>query len=298
MNAIGQVVVLGLISGGIYGLFAVGVVLVYRGSGSLNFAQGEIGTFGLYVAWFVVTDQGLPWVVGAIAAIAVAAGIGAGFEMLVVRPMVEASRLSVAVATIGLLSFLLAGELRLFTASPRSVRAPIEGIGPAIFGVHVSPTQFLTLAATAAVAVALAVLLRRTDFGLGVLAAAQDPVATRLVGVPLGKVSAFVWGIAAATSAGGALLIEPTISVFAPGFASLLFLKGLAAAIIGGLTSLPGAFVGGLTVGILEAAATKWIRPEGLPGIAELSIFAIVLLTLLVRPNGLLGGIHRSTVSA
>ena len=296
--ALGQVLVLGLIAGGIYGLFAVGVVLVYRGSGSLNFAQGEIGTFSLYIAWWLVTARGLPWIVGAAGALAVAAALGAGFEMLIVRPMVDANRLSIAVATIGLFSFLLAGELRVYSASPRIVRAPIKGIGPEVFGVHVSPTQLLALLATIAVGVGLAVVLKKTDFGLGVLAAAQDPTATRLVGVPLSKVSAFVWGVGAAVSALGALLIEPTLGVFAPGFASLLFLKGLAAAVIGGLTSLPGAFVGGLTVGVLEAAAVRWIRPEGLPGIADLTIFVIVLGVLLVRPNGLLSGLRSRAAAA
>jgi branched-subunit amino acid ABC-type transport system permease component len=296
--AIGQIVVLGLIAGGIYGLFAVGVVLIYRGSGSLNFAQGEIGTFSLYVAWFVVTAHHLPWILGAAAAVAVAAALGAGFEFLVVRPMVDASRLAIAVATIGLLSLLLAGELRVYSASPRVVSAPIAGIGPSIFGVHVSPTQVLALLATIGVGVGLAVLLRRTDFGLGVLAAAQDPTAARLVGVPVARVSSFVWGAAAAAAALGALLIEPTIGVFAPGFASELFLKGLAAAIIGGLNSLTGAFVGGVTVGILEAAATRWIHPSGLPGIADLTIFVIVLGVLLVRPRGLLSGVRSARAAA
>lgn len=296
--AFGQVLILGLIAGGIYGLFAVGVVLVYRGSGALNFAQGEIGTLGLYVAWFVVSAHHLPWILGALAAVAVAAVVGAGFEVLIVRPMADAGRLSVAVATIGLLSLLLAGELRVYSASPRILKAPIHGIGPRLLGIHVSPTQFLALFATAAVAGGLAVVLRRTDFGLGVLAAAQDPIAARLVGVPLARVSAFVWGAAAAAAALGALLIEPTIGVFAPGFASELFLKGLAAAIIGGLKSLPGAFVGGLTVGVLEAASTRWIHPSGLPGVADLTIFVIVLAVLLVKPSGLLGGISAARAAA
>ena len=296
--AVGQVAVLGLIAGGIYGLFAVGIVLVYRGSGSLNFAQGEIGTLGLFVAYSLVTSHHLPWLVGAIGSIAVAGGLGAGFEALFVRKMVDATRLSVAVATIGLVSFLLAMELRVFTASPRYVRPPIAGIGPSVFGVHVSPTQLLSLVVTGLVAIGLAVVLKRTDFGLGVLAAAQDPTAARLVGVPLAKVSAFVWGAGAAAAALGALLIEPTVGVFAPGFASELYLKGLAAAVIGGLTSLPGAFVGGITVGILEAGATRWFHPNGLPGVADLTIFVIVLATLLVRPSGILTGLRSQRVAA
>ena len=296
--ALGQVLVLGLIAGGIYGLFAVGVVLVYRGSGSLNFAQGEIGTLGLFVAYALVTSHHLPWLVGAVGAVAVAGVLGAGFEVLFVRQMVDASRLSVAVATIGLLSFLLAVELRFFSASPRLVRPPVAGIGPSVFGVHVSPTQLISLVVTGLVAVGLAAVLKRTDFGLGVLAAAQDPTAARLVGVPVARVSAFVWGVGAAAAALGALLIEPTIGVFAPGFASELYLKGLAAAIIGGLTSLPGAFVGGITVGVLEAAATRWFHPAGLPGIADLTIFVIVLATLVVRPSGLLAGFRSQRVVA
>ena len=294
----GEVLVLGLISGGIYGLLAVGIVLVYRGSGALNFAQGEIGTLGLYVAAYLVMDNDMPWMVGAVAALAVAAAVGVGFERLVVRRMVDASRLSVAVATVGLLSLLIAVEFKVFTGSPRSLRGPIEGVGIQIFGVFVSPTQLLALAVTAAVGVALAALLKRTDFGLGVLAAAQDPAAVRLIGVPLNRVSAFVWGTGAAISALAALLIVPTVGVFAPGFATDLFLRGLAAAIIGGLLSLPGAFVGGIALGLVEAFGGELLGDTGLPGVKTLTVFVVLLIVLLVRPEGLLQGIKRSATPA
>ena len=294
----GEVLVLGLISGGIYGLLAVGIVLVYRGSGALNFAQGEIGTLGLYVAAFLVTENDMPWMVGALAALVVAAAVGAGFERLVVRRMVDASRLSVAVATVGLLSFLIAVEFKVFTGSPRTLRGPIEGVGIQIFGVFVSPTQLLALLVTVAVGVGLAALLKRTDFGLGVLGAAQDPAAVRLVGVPLNRVSAFVWGAGAAISALAALLIEPTVGVFAPGFATDLFLRGLAAAIIGGLLSLPGAFVGGIVLGLLEALGGDLLADTGLPGAKTLTVFVVLLVVLLARPQGLLQGIKRSAATA
>lgn len=294
----GATLVLGLIAGGIYGLLAVGIVLVYRGSGALNFAQGEIGTFALYVAWFLVTENDLPWMVGALAAIAVAALIGAGFERLVVRRMVEATRLSVAVATVGLLSFLIAVEFRFFTGTPRQLQGPISGTGVQILGVFVSPTQLLSLVVTIAVGVGLAAMLKRTDFGLGVLAAAQDPAAVRLVGVPLNRVSAFVWGSGAAVSALAALLIVPTVGVFAPGFATELFLRGLAAAVIGGLLSLPGAFVGGLVIGLLEVGASDLFADTGLPGIKTLTVFIVLLVVLLARPQGLLAGLRRSGAAA
>jgi len=285
----GQNLVLGLVYGGIYGLLAVGIVLVYRGSRVLNFAQGEVGTIGLYVAWYLTTDRGWPWIVGAAGAVAAATVIGLLFERTIVRPMADASRIAVAVATVGLLLFLLALGFRLFGESPRTVAAPIAGQGIDIAGVIVSPTQILSLVVTLAIGIGLAVLLRRTDFGLGVLAAADDPTAVRLVGVPLARVSAFTWGAGAAISAIAVLLIEPTIGVFTPGFASELFVKGLAAALVGGLTSLPGAFAGGLVVGLLEVGVTDATLTSELPGVPTVAVFALILLVLLVRPGGLFG---------
>ena len=294
----GQVLILGLIAGGIYGLLAVGIVLVYRGSGALNFAQGEIGTFSLYTAYLLVVTFHLPWIVGAIGAVATAAFLGLLFEWAVVRRMVEATRVSVAVATSGLLLFLLSFELVVFSASPRILPPPIHGRGIRLFGVFVSPTQFLALGVTLAVAAGLALVLKRTDFGLGVLAAAQDPVAVQLVGVPLRRVSAFIWATGAAVTALGALLLEPTIGVFVPGFASDLFLRALAAAVVGGLTSLPGAFVGGLAVGVIEAGAGKYFSSAAVPGIQPLTVFLLILAVLLFRPQGIVAGLSSRTRAA
>jgi branched-chain amino acid transport system permease protein len=285
----GQNLVLGLVEGGIYGLLAVGIVLVYRGSRVLNFAQGEIGTVALIVAWYVSTDWGLPWIVGAAAGIAAATAVGLVFERVVVRKMADTSRIAVAVATVGLLLFLLALGFRLFGESPRTVAAPIGGLGIEVAGVIVSPTQLISLGVTLAVGAGLAVLLQRTDFGLAVLAAADDPTAVRLVGVSLSKVSAFTWGTGAAISALAALLIEPTIGNFVPGFASELFVYALAAALVGGLASLPGAFVGGLVVGLLKVFVTSATITSSLPGIPILSVFALILVVLLARPGGLFG---------
>lgn len=294
----GQALVLGTIAGGIYGLFAVGIVLVYRGSGALNFAQGEIGTAGLYVAWYLVTDRGFPWWIGALGAVAVCTALGAGFERLVVRPMVDATKLSIAVATVGFLSFLLAVEFRVFSASPRVLRAPIAGSAFTVSGVAVSNTQVLGLIATGLTAAGLAFLLKRTDFGLGIVAASQDPVAARMVGIPVARVATFVWGAGAALTALGALMIEPSIGNFAPGYASVLFLGGLAGAVLGGLTSLPGAFVGGLVMGILEYAAKDVFANSSLPGISSLTTLVVIVAVLLIRPRGLLSGLRGAAAEA
>ncbi len=277
----GQVVVLGLIAGGIYALFAVGIVLVYRGSGVLNFAQGEIGTAALLAAYVVVNDLGAPWIVGALVAVVVAAVLGGGFEFLVVRRMISADPVSTAVATVGFALALVSLEIIYVGDSGKVLDNPFTR-GFEVFGVVVYPHQVLVVVIAIALGFGLQRLLRRTDFGLGILAAAQDPDAVRLVGVPLSRVSLVVWGLGGALSGLAALLAEPTIGLITPGFASEFFVFGLAAAVIGGLDSLPGAVIGALGLGLAEAVEARYLN-FGVPGERYLLLLAAVLIALLSR---------------
>ncbi len=285
----GQSIVAGIVAGGIYGLIAVGIVLVYKGSRVLNFAQGELGTFALFVAWWFIERNDFPWPAGAALGIGASVVLAFAFERLIVRRMVDASRLSVAVATVGLFLFLIALEAFVFSEALVVLGPPIKGLGPRIFDFYVGPTSILSLVAVAAIALGLAVFLRRTDFGLGVLAASQDPTMVRLVGVRLSRVSAFTWALAGGVGAIAALLIEPTIGVFAPGFMTQFFIRGLAAALLGGLTSLPGAFVGGIGVGLAEAVVGRLLIQSNIPGVRTMTVFAVLIAVMLVRPAGLLG---------
>jgi branched-chain amino acid transport system permease protein len=280
--------IIGLVQGGTYALIALGLVLCYRGTRVLNFAQAEIGAAGLFIAWIVVGAWHRPYWMGALAAIVFAVAVGLGFERLVVRPMGAASRLTVAVGTIGLFGFLVAAEAYLNGPTPRFLPPPIGG-SVEIAGVAVSSTQILTFGVIAVIAGGLTTFLRRTDFGLGVLASAQDATAARLVGIPQAMVSMFTWGVSAALSALAALLIAPTITYFGPNaIGPQLFIGGLAAALLGGLTSLSGAIVGGLVVGVLSSEATQ-LAPNGVAGVYTVVLFAIVVGVLLIRPQGLLG---------
>lgn len=285
-----QVLVIGLVEGTLFGLLAVGITLIHRGTGSINFALGEIGTFGLYVAWWLDVDRGLPWVVGAAGAVAGSVALSLAFERWVVRPMKVRNPLAISVATVGLLTALLSFEFQQFGESPREVPVPMHGLGIRIAGVNVSPTQLLSVVVVATIAIGLAQFLRRTDFGLGVLAAAQDPDATRLVGVPLRRVTAFVWAAGGAVAALAALFVAPTVGVLTPGFASShLFVVALIAAVVGGLSSLPGAFVGGLALGVLKSGVLRVFSESSLPGKEYIVYLAIGVGMLLFRPNGILG---------
>lgn len=284
-----QALVVGFITGGIYGLYALGLVLVYKGSGVLNFAQAELGTFALFLCQSLVVGYDQPYLVGALGAVLFALAMGLTFERLAVWPLRAAPRITVAVATIAMLSLFIVLELKMFGTSPRLLDAPIRGFGPRIFEVFVSPMQILSLALVLVIGLGLAAFLRFTDFGLAVVASAQDQEAVRFLGIRLSRVSMFTWGLAATLSAIAALLIQPTVGVISPSAFGGIFVKALAAALIGGLTSMPGAFVGGMTVGVVEAEIRHFTVSSSLTGLPELVIFAAVVATLVLRPQGLLG---------
>jgi branched-chain amino acid transport system permease protein len=284
-----QPIVLGLIAGSIYALIAAGITLVYKASRVLNFAQAEVGTLSLYATWWLCTKHGQPWIVGALASIVVATAIGLGFERFIIRRMFTAPRVTVAVATIGMFSLMVAIEVWRFAGTIYLIPPPIAHGGVTIAGVFVSASQFLALGVVAVIALLLAAFLRYTDFGLAVQAFADDPVAAQLMGAPRGRISAFTWGTAGALSAIAVLLIEPTVGVLAPGAFNGLFVFGLTAALVGGLSSLPGAFVGGLVVGVAQAEVDAHLVFQSLPSVETTAMLVIVLAVLLLRPQGLLG---------
>lgn len=285
-----QTIIIGIINGSIYSLIALGIALVYSGSRVLNFAQAEVGTLTLYATYWVTVTHHEPWWLGAVASIVAATAIGLLFERLIVRRMLTASRMTVAVATIGLFSLMLAIEVQFWSGTIYILPKPISGGGFYLTGVFVTWNQLLAIAVVAAIASGLAVFLRVTDFGLAVRAAADDPVAAQLMGIPRRRVSAFTWGMAGALSAIAVLMIEPSVGALSPGvFDGPLFIGGMTAALVGGLSSLPGALVGGLAVGIAEAEVKAHVTLSAIPSPSVAAMLVIVLAVLLVRPRGILG---------
>lgn len=280
----------GVFVGTIYGLFAVGLVLVHNGSRVINFAQAELGTLALYLTWTFTDGRDTPRLAGAILAIVIVGALGFAFERTVINPLREAPRITVAVATVGFSLFLVAVELLFWGASPRNMQPPFAG-GVEVLGYIAGPLDWISLAALALLSFGLAMFLRRTDFGLGVLASAQDPTAARLVGVRFADVSVFTWVLAAVLGAVAALLVQPKLGGFGVGFmTNNFFVPALAAALVGGLSSLRGAFVGGIVVGIINSTSQHVFATSGIPGIQVLTLFLVILLVLLVRPQGILGG--------
>ncbi len=284
------VIILGLAKAAIYALMALGITLTYRAARVINFAQGEIGTTAAFVAWWLISRHGQAWAVGAVAALAVAGAIGYAMHRFIALPMRDAPRTSLMITTLGVAFLLFGIELKVFGPSPETLPTPFGG---STWGIHfgsfvLTPIYIAAMLVAGAIAGGLALLLTRTRFGLGILATAQDPSSARLLGIPANAVSAFTWIAAALLGAIAGLLVAPTQGVFfAFQMSGLIFFRGLVAALIGGLDSLPGAVVGAVVVGEIDSfAGFIFNRSAGVP---ELVLLAIILVVMVVRPTGILG---------
>jgi branched-chain amino acid transport system permease protein len=282
--------VIGVITGAAYGLVALGLVLIYKSSGVFNFAQGEFGTvavYGLYLFHFEV-----PYGLAVAGALVVAIVFGLLVERLVVRPLFESPRVILMVATAGVSLLAVAVELWFGDAQGK----PIDRAFPtldrvSVLGVQVSDQRLLLIGVLILLAVGLALFFNRTNLGLAILGASQEPTATELVGISVRRLSSFTWGLAALLGGLAGVIAVPEGNSFTPGLVTTSFLiPAFTAAVLGGMTSLPGAFLGGIIVGVVQAVATSAPLFDDIPGTpGTLMVFVVLLVVLAVRPQGLLG---------
>ena len=300
-------VVIGISQGAVYGLIALGLVLVYKGSRVFNFAQGEFGTIAAFIV-FLLTEQwktNLPYFVAMIVAIVAVIIIGIGMERVIVRPLLNAPRINLLVASIAFALLAVAIELALFLPEPKVFNPFVKKLpgipetGIEIFNFTVEPQRFLIVALLALLAGILGYFFSRTDLGLAVLATSQDAFATRVVGIGVERMSRFIWATAAGLGALAGILYIPLTGALTPGAMTFsVLIPAFTAAVIGGMTSLPGAFVGGIVIGCVQSlsnwAANAWhlgdrTFQEVLPGTADVVLLALLLIVLMARPQGLLG---------
>ncbi|MEY2432458.1 MAG: hypothetical protein QOC92_2183, partial [Acidimicrobiaceae bacterium] len=277
-----EVIALGLVTGLTYALLAVGIVIVYRSARVLNFAQGEMGAMAAGLMPVAVTNWGWSYWPTLVVALAAGAAAGAFTELVVMRKLAKASRLIVMVATIGV--------SQLFFAVGAFI--PKEGeLGSAVF-----PTPFdasvtigrlrltsgylMILLVVPLLTAGLALFFRYTRLGLASRAAAENADAAALSGVPIRQVSLAVWVLAGVLAAGAAILLGPTQPVVQRvAVGPALMLRGLAAAMLGGLSSLPRVFAAGVAIGVIELVVA-WNYPSG--GVLELVLFVGVIGSLML----------------
>ena len=282
-----EIVVVGLLTGLTYGVLAVGLVLIYRATGVINFAHGEIGAFGAAVLALLVLDYRWNFFVALAAVLVIGAAIGAVVELGVIRRLFHAPRLILLVATIGV------AQLMFFA---QAILPGIENIAryptPLDRGIEIGDflmrsEHFMVLAFVPACVAGLTLFLTRTPYGLAVRASSENGDAARLAGISVKRVSTLVWILAAVLATLSAVLLNPMRGVIVGGgFGALgpgLLLRALAAALIGRLTSLPMALAGGVAIGVAEALVLINVAS---PGVADLVMFALVVGLVLKRRRG------------
>ncbi len=280
-----QLIISGIAQGCIYGLIALGFVLIYKATETVSFAQGELMMLGAFCGLALMTMLGFPFWLAVPASIAALAAVGLFAERLVIRPVLGQPAFSIVMLTIGI-GYVARGLITMIpTIGTETHTLPVpykDGISK-VGELVINHEQMVVIAATTVLCLMLFALFRFSKVGIAMQAASQNQLAAYYMGIPVQRLNGLVWGLAAAVAAVAGLLLAPITFVHAN--MGVIGLKAFPAAVVGGFGSLPGAIVGGLVIGIVEALSGFYL-PEGFKDIAA---YVVVLIMLMVKPNGLFG---------
>jgi len=282
MHQLLQQIFSGLAAGAVYASLALALVMIYRATDLVNFAQGEMAMFSTYIAWMLVNAEVPFWAAFALTLVASFVG-GMIIERVVIRPVENAPVLAAVVVTIGLLLIFNALAGWLFTYTLQEFPSPFPD--RTLFGALMTTRDLGVIGVTLAMLVALFVFFRFTATGLAMRAAAQNPESARLCGIPVGRMLAIGWGLAAAIGAVAGIMVAPVLFLD-PNMMGGVLLYAFTGALLGGITSPIGAVVGGLIVGVTENLVGAYLIASQLKLTVAL---ALIVLVLVFRPNGLFG---------
>ena len=280
-----QLIISGAAQGCIYGLIALGFVLIYKATETVSFAQGDLMMLGAFAGLVLMTLAGFPFWLAVLGAVGAMALFGVLVERIVIRPVLGQPTFSIVMLTIGL-AYIVRGLVTMVPVigtETHTLPVPYKDQTLRLGELVLAYEQLVVIGATALLCLGLYALFRYSKIGIAMQAASQNQIAAYYMGIPVQRLNGLVWGLAAGVAAIAGLLLAPITFVHANmGFIGL---KAFPAAVVGGFTSLPGAIVGGLIIGIVEALSGFYL-PEGFKDIAA---YVVVLLMLMVKPNGLFG---------
>jgi branched-chain amino acid transport system permease protein len=285
-----QLLVSGISQGCVYGLIALGFVLIYKATEMVNFAQGDMMMLGAYVAFTYINLMGLPFFWGLIATVITMAFIGVLIERAILRPMIGEPPFAVLMITIGLGFILRAVAGAVWRTDTKSLSNPFTGGVARIGDVSIGYENLAIIIGTAILCTVLYVFFRYTRLGIAMQAASQNQLAAYYVGIPVKRIYSLVWAMSAAIAAIAGILVAP-VSLIEP-VMGFIGIKAFAAAIVGGFGSLPGAIVGGLLIGIVEQFAGLYLPT----GFSDTSAYVILILMLFIRPQGIFATMQQKKV--
>jgi branched-chain amino acid transport system permease protein len=282
----------GLSNGCVYGLIAMGFVLIYKATEAINFAQGDMMMLGAFVTLGLTNEEfwHLPFWLSVPIALIVMGAIGYLIDALILRRMFGQSQIAVVIMTIaiGFVARFAAGAI--WGHEPQSLESPIAGLDIKFWGLVIGVDELVVIITTLALTVALYLFFSRTKLGIAMQAASQNQMAAYYMGIPVRQISSMVWALAGVIAAIAGILFASKGSIDPS--TGLLGIKAFAAAVIGGLGSLPGALLGGLIVGLVEPFAARYLSGD----LARVMPYVILILILIFRPHGILSQVQNKKV--
>ena len=287
-----QVVFSGVAQGCIYGLIALGFVLIYKATETVTFAQGELMMLGAFAGLACVTYMQWHFGVAVLVSLLVMACVGWLIERAVINPVLGQPAFAIVMLTIGV-GYVARGLVTMVPnigTETHSLPVPYADTSFQLGGLVLGATQLVVMATTAVLCGLLYLLFKYSRVGIAMQATSQNQLAAYYMGIPVKRLNGIAWGLAAGVAAIAGLLLAPITFVHANmGFIGL---KAFPAAVVGGFGSLPGAIVGGIIIGVVESLSGFWL-PEGFKDVAA---YVVVLLMLVFKPNGLFGDNLRKKV--
>ena len=274
----------GISLGSVYAIIALGYTMVYGIAKMLNFAHGDVIMVGGYVSLLAMSSLGLPWWVGVLLAMAACTVLGVIIEGLAYKPLRAAPSLAVLITAIGVSYFLQNAAQLLWGASPKSY-TPVVGGALSLGGLTISGISLLTIAMCVVIMVGLTLFTSKSKMGKAMRACSEDKGVAQLMGINVNRTISLTFAIGSALAAIAGVLLCSFNTSLMPTTGSMPGIKAFTAAVFGGIGSIPGAFLGGMLLGIIESLSKAYISTQ----LANSIVFAVLIITLLVRPAGLLG---------
>ena len=284
----------GISLGSVYAIIALGYTMVYGIAKMLNFAHGDIIMIGGYISYFAAYSFGLPPVLALLAAVAGCTVLGIIIERLAYRPLREAQSLAVLITAIGVSYFLQNGAMQLWSSNPKVYNSLVKVSPVELFEgrLVISGETIVTISACIVIMIVLTTLIRRTKLGKAMRAVSEDKGAAQLMGINVNFTISMTFAIGSALAAVAGVLLCSAYPTLTPTTGSMPGIKAFTAAVFGGIGSVPGAFLGGILLGIIEKLSQAYISTQ----LSDAIVFAVLILVLSVRPCGLLGKPQREKV--
>jgi len=287
-----QLFVSGLANGSVYGLIALGFVLIYKATEAVNFAQGDFMMFGAFITlWLTNTEYfGISFWLAAPLAMLAMGGLGYLLDVTIIRRMFGQSQTAVVILTIalGFVIRFVAGAI--WGHEPQTLESPLAHGDLAVGGVVLGMADVTIIVVTALLTFFLFQFFKRTKLGLAMQASSQNQMAAYYMGIPVKRVQGLIWALSGVVAAVAGILFASKGAIDPN--AGLLGIKAFAAAVIGGFGSLPGALVGGLIVGVIEPFAARFLPA----GYSQIAPYALLLFVLIFRPHGLFSQVRTKKV--